>query len=202
MRPEKRASESGAPDLGWTDVPTPLGTMRLVKGAAGLLWANFVADGGAWGEANGDRGQAALARFLRRHRLPDPKPAPGRFEAEREALAAYFAGDGAALHRISLHLFGSPFSRAVWQAVRTIPFGEVRSYREVAAALGVPRSVRAVARALHHNPVLLFVPCHRVIGASGRLVGYRGGLDRKAALLAHERAHRGGASPVERQTGR
>lgn len=86
----------------------------------------------------------------------------------------------------SLH--GTPFQEKVWQALRAIPYGETRTYGQIAAAVGSPKACRAVGMANHQNPILLAVPCHRVIGASGKLVGYGAGLDMKEALLALEKS--------------
>jgi AraC family transcriptional regulator of adaptative response/methylated-DNA-[protein]-cysteine methyltransferase len=80
------------------------------------------------------------------------------------------------------------FQWRVWRALRAIPYGETRSYREVAAALGAPSATRAVARACATNPVALLIPCHRVIRSDGDLGGYRWGIERKAKLLAREKA--------------
>jgi AraC family transcriptional regulator of adaptative response/methylated-DNA-[protein]-cysteine methyltransferase len=85
---------------------------------------------------------------------------------------------------------GTPFEQQVWRALRAIPYGEVRSYQQVAQAIGRPAAVRAVARACAANPVALVVPCHRVVRADGTAGGYRWGAGRKAALLAHERGQR------------
>ena len=85
-------------------------------------------------------------------------------------------------------LHGTPFQEKVWQALRAIPYGETRTYGQIAAAVGNPRACRAVGMANHQNPILLAVPCHRVIGASGKLVGYGAGLDMKEALLALEKS--------------
>lgn len=97
-------------------------------------------------------------------------------------LDAYFAGD---LRQFSvpLDLRGTDFQRQVWQLLQGIPYGETRSYGQIASALGRPTASRAVGRANGTNPVAIIVPCHRVIGANGELVGYGGGLDRKQALL-------------------
>jgi methylated-DNA-[protein]-cysteine S-methyltransferase len=99
-----------------------------------------------------------------------------------EELDAYFAGE---LRQFSvpLDLRGTAFQRRVWQRLLEIPYGETRSYGYIARALGRPTAGRAVGRANGTNPVSIIVPCHRVIGADGRLVGYGGGLDRKKALL-------------------
>lgn len=102
-------------------------------------------------------------------------------------LQAYAQGR---LQRFSvpLDLRGTPFQRRVWEALLQIPFGETRSYGQIATGLGNPRAVRAVGGANHNNPVAIIVPCHRVIGASGALVGYGGGLALKERLLAFERS--------------
>lgn len=84
-------------------------------------------------------------------------------------------------------LRGTEFQQKVWRALRAIPYGETRTYGEIAAAVGNPKAARAVGMANHQNPVLIAVPCHRVIGADGSLVGYGSGLDMKEALLRLEK---------------
>jgi methylated-DNA-[protein]-cysteine S-methyltransferase len=108
--------------------------------------------------------------------------------ATQDALAAYFGGRPPA-PLPPLDLRGTEFQRAVWAALLRIPWGEVRTYGEIAAALGRSGGARAVGGASHDNPVALLVPCHRVVQASGRLGGYAAGLDVKRWLLAHEAAH-------------
>jgi len=102
------------------------------------------------------------------------------------ALRRYFDGDIEALARIAVDPGGTPFQRAIWTKLRRVPAGRTVSYGELARAAGYPRAVRAVGAANGSNPVGLVIPCHRVIGSSGKLVGYGGGLDRKKWLLAHE----------------
>jgi methylated-DNA-[protein]-cysteine S-methyltransferase len=102
-------------------------------------------------------------------------------EASRQ-LAAWFAGERTQFN-LPLRPRGTPFQLAVWEALREIPYGETRSYAQIAAALGAPQAVRAVGAANGANPVAIVVPCHRVIGASGKLVGYGGGLELKKSLL-------------------
>ena len=111
-------------------------------------------------------------------------------EAVRRALEAYFAGDLAAFDAIRVETGGTVFQRAVWRALRDIPAGETRTYGQLAQAVGSPKAVRAVGLANGANPVGVIVPCHRVIGATGTLTGYAGGLERKRWLLAHEAAGR------------
>lgn len=108
-------------------------------------------------------------------------------EATRRALKEYFAGEAPRLPVLDLR--GSPFQTAVWRALLEIPWGETRSYGEVAARIGRAGAARAVGGANHGNPITILVPCHRVVAAGGALGGYGGGLDRKRWLLAHEANH-------------
>jgi methylated-DNA-[protein]-cysteine S-methyltransferase len=103
-----------------------------------------------------------------------------------EQLEAYFARERTDFD-LELGLEGSEFQRRVWQALLTIPYGETRSYGQVAEQIGATGSARAVGLANGRNPIAIVVPCHRVIGASGNLTGYGGGLDRKRSLLELER---------------
>ncbi|MFJ6014956.1 methylated-DNA--[protein]-cysteine S-methyltransferase [Streptomyces sp. NPDC092952] len=112
---------------------------------------------------------------------PDPRPFT---EAVRQ-LDAYFAGELRDFD-LPLRLDGTPFQREVWALLQHIPYGETRSYGELAEELGKPGASRAVGLANGKNPVGIIVPCHRVVGASGSLTGYGGGLDRKQRLLAFE----------------
>ncbi|MGV9250008.1 methylated-DNA--[protein]-cysteine S-methyltransferase [Streptomyces sp. NPDC003697] len=108
------------------------------------------------------------------------------FAEAAEQLAAYFDGQLREF-TLELRLNGTPFQRAVWNELRRIPYGETRSYGRLADALGKPGASRAVGLANGRNPVGIVVPCHRVIGATGSLTGYGGGLDRKRRLLDFER---------------
>ncbi len=89
--------------------------------------------------------------------------------------------------KIPLNPVGTNFQRKVWQAVAEIPYGSTVSYRHVAERMGNPRSVRAVAHAVASNPILLLIPCHRIIGSNGKLVGYAGGVERKQIMLTIEK---------------
>ena len=104
------------------------------------------------------------------------------------AIDAYFGGDLTAIDALPVEMVGTPFQRAVWTALRGIPVGTALSYSELARRIGRPSAVRAVGLANGANPVAVVVPCHRVVGADGTLVGYGGGLTRKRWLLAHESA--------------
>jgi len=133
------------------------------------------------------------ADFVARVHLCDEEHAPTPLTADvpaalrlaAEELGAYFAGELRAFS-VPLRLAGTDFQRRVWEALRAIPFGQVRTYAEVAAAVGNPRGARAVGMANARNPVAVIVPCHRVVAAGGRLGGYSAGLWRKRWLLRHE----------------
>jgi methylated-DNA-[protein]-cysteine S-methyltransferase len=99
---------------------------------------------------------------------------------------AYFAGEPVAFD-VPLDLHGTAFQRGVWQALLAIDAGATSSYGDIARRVGSPAAVRAVGAAVGKNPISLIVPCHRVIGSTGALTGYAGGLDRKRSLLALER---------------
>ncbi|WP_030612982.1 methylated-DNA--[protein]-cysteine S-methyltransferase [Streptomyces sclerotialus] len=128
-----------------------------------------------------------------RHRPPQEsfghpeEPGAEPFATAIKQLQAYFAGELTAFD-LPLHLDGTPFQRRVWAALCEIPYGATVSYGELAGRLGKPSAARAVGLANGKNPVGIIVPCHRVVGASGSLTGYGGGLQRKRHLLDFERA--------------
>jgi len=115
-------------------------------------------------------------------------PNPAAFQDATDQLSAYFAGELTEFD-FKFELRGSEFQRRVWEALQTIPYGETRSYGNIAEQIGAPGSARAVGLANGHNPIAIVVPCHRVIGANGGLTGYGGGLNRKQTLLALETKH-------------
>ena len=102
-------------------------------------------------------------------------------------LQAYFAGERREFD-LDLEFGGTEFQRKVWTALRTIPYGETRTYGEIAAQIGSPTAFRAVGLANGHNPIAVIVPCHRVIGANGSLTGFGGGIARKRSLLDLEQS--------------
>ncbi|MFE7568238.1 methylated-DNA--[protein]-cysteine S-methyltransferase [Streptomyces sp. NPDC057539] len=125
-----------------------------------------------------------------RHRPPEEtfgEPDPGPFAEVVRQLGAYFDGELTEFD-LPLRLNGTTFQRAVWAGLLRIPYGETRSYGELADSLGKPGASRAVGLANGKNPISIIVPCHRVIGSTGGLTGYGGGLDRKQRLLAFEGA--------------
>jgi methylated-DNA-[protein]-cysteine S-methyltransferase len=125
-----------------------------------------------------------LTGLYLRHDEP-PSTADGPFDAAREQLDAYFTGELQAFD-LPLAPHGTAFQLRVWDELVRIPFGETISYSQLAHRLGDPKLVRAVGTANGRNPLSIVIPCHRVIGADGTLVGYGGGLERKRWLLDHE----------------
>lgn len=119
-----------------------------------------------------------------------------------DEMRRYFAGE-AITFTSPLDLHGTAFQRDAWNALLQIPYGETRSYQEIARAIGRPQAIRAVGAANGANPIALIIPCHRVIGSNGKLTGYGGGLPVKAGLLALEREGRAGhvTKPEHAQVG-
>jgi methylated-DNA-[protein]-cysteine S-methyltransferase len=150
---------------------SPVGKLTLVassEGLAAILWEN-------------DRpGRVRLTIDAQDDRHPV------LLEAERQ-LGEYFGGRRKTF-ALTLDLEGTAFQRKVWNALLTIPFGETRSYAQIARQIGSPSAVRAVGAANGKNPVSIVTPCHRVIGSTGKLTGFAGGLDVKAQLLSLEGA--------------
>ncbi|MCQ4163176.1 methylated-DNA--[protein]-cysteine S-methyltransferase [Tahibacter sp. P2K] len=149
---------------------SPLGKLQLVaseRGLAAVLWPQEDGSRVRLGPFLPDRGSAVLA------------------ETERQ-LDSYFKGT---LRRFSLPLdfHGTPFQQRVWQALLGIPWGETRSYGQLARELGCPAASRAVGAANGRNPISIIAPCHRVLGADGKLTGFAGGLAAKQYLLRMER---------------
>jgi methylated-DNA-[protein]-cysteine S-methyltransferase len=158
---------------------SPLGGLLAVFDGAGRLWALDFED-------QADR----MLRLLRTQRGVVAAPARDRApDPIRRAFDAYFAGDVRALDALAVHTGGSVFQRRVWAALREIPAGTTSTYGALARRLGTPGASRAVGRGNGSNPIGIAVPCHRVIGASGTLTGYAGGIERKRWLLAHEAEH-------------
>ena len=150
-------------------VASPLGTLLLASDGVALT--------GAW--FDGQRHPPAIdARWEQRSDLSPLRRAGAM-------LAEYFAGRRTEFP-LPLMPHGTPFQRAVWEAIATVRYGETIAYRELAARAGRPPSIRAAGAATGRNPLSIFIPCHRIVGANGSLTGYAGGLDRKRALLALE----------------
>lgn len=155
---------------------SPVTTLLLVTDDMGVLRALDFAEH-----------ESRMRRLLRLH-YGDCTVAEGVAPASiTESLIAYFEGDMDALADIPIATGGTPFQRAVWKALRSIPAGTTMSYGQLAADIGRADASRAVGAANGANPIGIVVPCHRVIGANGNLTGYAGGLSHKRWLLDHER---------------
>jgi len=156
-----------------SQTPSPLGHVLLVANDQGLI--------GVW--------------FAHRQQhLPDTRhwishAAHPTLRAAAQQLEEYFSGQRQTFDLPCHPAWGTPFQRAVWLALQSIPYGQTQTYGDIARDIGKPQAVRAVGAAIGHNPHSLIVPCHRVVGASGSLTGYAGGLDRKTFLLDHEAHH-------------
>ena len=140
-----------------------------------------------WIRIEAKDGAITALDFVERRAADSPSPA-ACLSAARAQVEEYFQGRRTAFD-LPLSLGGTPFQEDVWKALLRIAFGETASYKDVAAAVGRPDAVRAVGAANGANPVSLIVPCHRVLGADGRLTGYGGGLWRKEWLLRFERGN-------------
>ena len=165
--------------------PPPIGLLFLARTAKGLRYLEFM-------------NRKSLKRMIAAHPEAGPEatwePSLLELKSVTEQLESYFLGT---LHEFEIPLdpVGSEFQLKVWSALGRIPFAQTRSYGEIARAVNQPRAARAVGLANHDNPIAIVIPCHRVIGADGRLTGYGGGMPRKRWLLEHEARH---GRPVER----
>ena len=153
---------------------TPVGLLRVAECQGAIVQIQFV-------QENAE----ALANALHQETLL-------LLEAKRQ-LTEYFAGERKAFS-LPLKAEGTAFQKRVWQQLEQIPYGETRSYGEIAREIGNSKAARAVGSANHCNPIAIVVPCHRVIGATGKLVGYAGGLEIKRSLLELEQHGRAVAS--------
>lgn len=167
----------------WT-MSSPIGPLTLLSDGERLC--GLVPDGVPAREERNGRGNRDHGN--RDHGNRDQAP----FRAVIAELRAYFAGEQSRF-KAPIGLLGTPFQLRVWQALLSIPCGETLSYAKLAERVGKPTAVRAVGAANGRNPISILVPCHRVVGSSGHLTGYSGGIDRKRWLLEHEAKHWGAA---------
>lgn len=160
-------------------IATPLGEMLALASDEGLCALEFTGP-----QKRLPRLDARLSRWFPRHDIVEREtPVIAR---TRRWLSKYFDGTSASANDIALDMRGADFEKRVWAALRTIPPGQTTSYGAIAKALGDAGASRAVGAANGANPVAIIVPCHRVIGSSGSLTGYGGGLKRKQWLIDHE----------------
>ena len=170
-------NEQSRTTLYYAELDSPVGPVTLLQSEHGLCHLEFK----TYSEA-----QAGLSSWSSRwygdHELIHSS---SRLGQAIDQLHEYFAGERQEFD-LQLDLRGTAFQRQVWQALQVIPYGEVVSYKWIAVHIGSPSAVRAVGGANNRNPVSIIVPCHRVIGMNGQMVGYGGGLDRKELLLELE----------------
>ena len=162
-----------------TVIESPLGLVMMGATDRGLCFVQF-------GESSDELLEGLSREYPAAKLEPAGNPAPADFKMWQEALSAHLSGGGRALD-LPVDLQGTVFQMRVWEYLRTIPRGKVQSYAEVAAGIGRPSAVRAVARACATNRVAVAVPCHRVVRSDGESGGYRWGVERKQALLEAER---------------
>jgi len=167
---------------------TPIGDMLALDSGEGLCALEFTGP-----KKRLTRLEVRLGRWFPPHEIADRETPT--IVGTRTWLDAYFAGATADISPLSLDMRGTAFEQRVWAALCAIPPGETTSYGAIAKALGSVEASRAVGAANGANPIAIIVPCHRVIGSSGSLTGYGGGLDRKTWLLEHERRWRGEPQP-------
>lgn len=168
MREEKN-TENATEVMSFVKMKSPVGELTLVAGDKGLvaiLWENDD------------------PKRVRLGALKEDKKHPVLVEVVKQ-LREYFAGERKKFN-VKLDFRGTEFQRKVWAALVTIPFGETRSYAQIAEQVGSPKAVRAVGAANGRNPISIIAPCHRVIGSNGKLTGFAGGLEAKAFLLGVE----------------
>ncbi len=156
----------------WDSFQSPIGELTLAVTEKGLCYLGFHKDG--------------LDKLCHRY-FSDATLIQDSEELlpYKTQLNEYFQGKRTTFI-FSLDLHGTPFQQQVWTALQAIPYGEVRSYKEVAVSINSPKAVRAVGGANNKNPISIVIPCHRVVGSDGKLVGYGGGLDKKDKLLSLE----------------
>ncbi|MDQ9019532.1 methylated-DNA--[protein]-cysteine S-methyltransferase [Acinetobacter sichuanensis] len=158
--------------LSFMEMPSPVGVLKLVATDTALvavLWENE------------DPKRVRLAELIENTQHPI-------LLGTQKQLNEYFAGQRQKFD-VPLDFEGTEFQQKVWQALLTIPFGETRSYKDIAEQIGNVKAVRAVGAANGKNPISIIAPCHRVVGANGKLVGFAGGLENKDILLKIEKLH-------------
>ena len=166
------------PDIAFAMVDTPVGQVLAANSKRGLACLSYVDYHGGIDQVLEQLSAGLSPRILE---------APARLDEVRRELDDYFEGRRHGFDLpIDLALIKTPFAKRLLQATARIPFGETRTYRDMATAAGNPLAVRAAGNALGHNPIPIVVPCHRVLRTGGGIGGYTGGLDRKVKLLATE----------------
>jgi len=166
-------------NLYYAEMETMIGPITLFRSQKGLCRIDF---------SIGEAVHRQVERWSRQHLLTDQMLYDdSALEEYTKQLELYFSGESIQFNG-DIDLIGTHFQKLVWEALMEIPYGEVRSYKEVAQAIGAPKAVRAIGGANNRNHIPIIIPCHRVIGSNGALVGYGGGLHIKEKLLQLEGA--------------
>ncbi|EIT86006.1 O6-methylguanine DNA alkyltransferase [Fictibacillus macauensis ZFHKF-1] len=166
--------------LFYEEMESPIGLLTVIATESGVCRLDF---GGL------EYNQPSLQAWMSKHYLNGELiHSPEKLEPVLSQLDAYFRGTRKEF-LIPLDLYGTPFQMKVWQELQNIPYGTTCSYKDIARAIGAPKAVRAVGSANNKNPVPIIIPCHRVVGSNGALVGYGGGLDKKEQLLSIEQQY-------------
>ncbi len=165
--------------IAWSRMQSPVGSLTLAMTAKGLFAVHY---------GEGEKVLLGLKiKANRAFRTAILEQNDVELEPVKVQLQEYFDRKRQNFD-LPLDLHGTPFQKLVWEKLQTIPYGELRSYKEVAQLIGAPRAVRAIGGANNRNPVSIIIPCHRVIGSNGSLVGYGGGIEIKRYLLMLEGA--------------
>ncbi len=159
------------------EMESPLGILTMVATDAGLCQIQF----GSFSSND----TTIKARLKKMGLTGELQHCTENLQQVKRQLHEYFNRKRTAFE-LPLHLCGTPFQKKVWEALLQIGYGETRSYKQVAQSVGAPKAVRAIGGANNQNPIPVIVPCHRVIGSNGNMVGYGGGLDKKELLLSLE----------------
>lgn len=171
---------SNKPFIFYGETGSPIGPLTIVSTQKGICRLEF----GSVNETLANIQTWAKRYFLKSEMIRDAEKITPIVRQLRE----YFNGERFDFD-LPLHLQGTPFQKKVWQALMQIPHGETRTYKEIAQSIGAAKAVRAVGNANNKNPLPIIIPCHRVIGSNGSLVGYGGGVDKKQFLLEIEKTY-------------
>ncbi|WP_099157405.1 methylated-DNA--[protein]-cysteine S-methyltransferase [Virgibacillus ndiopensis] len=164
--------------LYYDEMNSPVGPLMIISNGEKIVRIDY---------GSIDNLKSQLDNWSERHFAnPVFKHMPEKVELVKMELQSYFKNDCREFS-FEFTFYGTPFQKKVWQALYdTIPYGETKSYKDIAVTIGNPKAIRAVGGAVNKNPFSIVVPCHRVIGTNGKMVGYNGGLDKKEYLLRHE----------------
>ncbi|WP_231514791.1 methylated-DNA--[protein]-cysteine S-methyltransferase [Oceanobacillus salinisoli] len=161
------------------EMESPLGPLTLISNGEKMVRIDY----GFMKDLN-EQQQKWASRYFHKPEFIDK---PDEFTKVKAELRDYFDSKQYSFS-IKMEFYGTEFQKKVWQALfERIPFGKTKTYKDIAEAIGNPKAVRAVGGAVNKNPFAIVVPCHRVIGTNGKMVGYNGGLDKKEFLLQHEK---------------